>query len=252
MSDSDDDANKAFSQHPEFYGEFVTFLVEDCLFRVAREPFRAESTVFRDIFLLPQDEDIGRLSNERPIKLDGIAKFDFEQLLKVLFYRNYGTSPCLPNNVAQWTSVLKLSTLWEFDQLRKAAINALSNSLHNRPLDRFILSRQYDITGWSLPALNELAQRPESISLEEGNRLGIETALKIASVREHVQLQSFEGTLECNVNSIVTRQGGFVMGHYRGEAHEHTYTSNRLVIGSRDPATRLLEFTPLLRTTFNL
>ena len=34
-----------------------------------------------------------------------------------------------------------------------------------------------------LPALNELAQRPELISIQEANRLGIETALRMRRLR---------------------------------------------------------------------
>lgn len=143
----------------------------------------------------------------------------------------------MPTGVAQWTSVLKLSTLWEFNELRKAAIDALSTALRNDPIDRVILCRQFDITAWLLPALNELAQRPESLSVEEAIRLGIETALMIASVREHIQLVSVQETLVCN--------------WYQGR-REHTYTSKQLVVGPRDPGTQLLDFTPLLRTKLNL
>ena len=61
--------------------------VENCLFKVPRGPFQTESIVFRDMFLLPQGEIVEGLDDERPIKLDGIAKSDFEQLLKVLLFR---------------------------------------------------------------------------------------------------------------------------------------------------------------------
>lgn len=228
-------ANKTYSRHREFYGGSVTFLVEDFLFKVPREPFQTGSTVFRDMFLLPQGETVEGLNDERPIKLDGIAMDEFEQLLRVLLYRNYGTSPRLPAGVAQWTSVLKLSTLWEFDELRKAAIDALSTALCNDPIDRVILSSRFGITAWLLPALNELAQRPESLSVGEANRLGIETALMVASVREHIKLELFEEALTCNCHN-----------------RRHTYTSKQLVVGPGDPGTRVLDFTPLLCTKLNL
>ena len=38
---------------------------------VPREPFQTGSTVFRDMFLLPQGETVEGLNDERPIKLDG-------------------------------------------------------------------------------------------------------------------------------------------------------------------------------------
>jgi len=40
------------------------------------------------MFLLPQlGQTVEGLNDKRPIKLDGIAKDDFEQLLRVLLYR---------------------------------------------------------------------------------------------------------------------------------------------------------------------
>jgi len=71
--------------------------------------------------------------------------------------------------------------------LRLAAIDSLL-ALQLGPVDRIILAKQYDIRHWLAPALNELAQRPQPLSLEEGTRLGLETALKLASVRERVSV----------------------------------------------------------------
>ena len=63
--------------------------MEDCLFRVPREPLEAESTVFRDIFLLPQagDVPVEGQDDENPVVLEGIENDDFAQLLKVVLYR---------------------------------------------------------------------------------------------------------------------------------------------------------------------
>ncbi|KAI6046753.1 hypothetical protein EDC04DRAFT_2887608 [Pisolithus marmoratus] len=179
--------NKEVSRNSNFYMSSVTFLVEDSLFRVPREPFQQESEVFRDMFSLPQGDSlvVEGSSDEKPIRLDGTNKDDFEQLLKVLLYRMYGSQPNLPHSIEQWTSVLKLSTLWSFEKLRQASMDALIKCGIGA-VDRIILSQQYHIKSWLLPALNELARRPEPITLEEAKRMGIEIALKLASVRERV------------------------------------------------------------------
>ena len=54
------------------------------------EPFQQESTVFRDMFSMPQGSQnmVEGLSDDKPIRLDGVAKNDFEQLLKALFRRS--------------------------------------------------------------------------------------------------------------------------------------------------------------------
>lgn len=71
--------------------------------------------------------------------------------------------------------------------LRQAAIDALL-ALQIGPIERIVLARQYDIRHWLVPALNELAKRIQPLSPEEGTKLGLETALKLASVRERVMI----------------------------------------------------------------
>ncbi|KAI6037099.1 hypothetical protein BKA83DRAFT_4171785 [Pisolithus microcarpus] len=139
------------------------------------------------MFSLPQGSSVvvEGTSDESPIRIDRISKDDFEQLLKALFHRKYGSQLDLPHGIEQWTSVLKLSTTWNFERLRQAAIDALIESGIGA-VDRIVLSQRYYIKNWLLPALNELARRPEPITLEEAKRMGIDIALKLASVRERV------------------------------------------------------------------
>jgi len=105
-------------------------------------------------------------------------------------FRKYGTSPSksVPLNDEQWIAVLKLSTMWEFDGLRMAAIDTLGHSKINA-VDKLVAAKRYNIDEWLLPALLSLAQRPELISIEEGHRIGLETALKLASVREKLKVE---------------------------------------------------------------
>ena len=61
--------------------------VENTLFRVPRHRFEQESDVFRDMFQLPVAENTipDGYSDEQPLRLDGVAKEDFRQLLRVMF-----------------------------------------------------------------------------------------------------------------------------------------------------------------------
>ncbi|KAI5985622.1 hypothetical protein EDD15DRAFT_2122345, partial [Pisolithus albus] len=159
--------------------------VEDCLFRITKEPLEAESTVFRDMFLLPQGdpETIEGRSDTSPVILQGISKKEFESLLRALIQHGTNKGPDLDHD--QWISVLKLSTMWDFHGLRNAAIQHLDVSSRSlNPIDKVELALQYDIKEWLLPALLALAQRSAPISVEEGRRIGFENALKLASVRE--------------------------------------------------------------------
>ncbi|KAF9239120.1 hypothetical protein BU15DRAFT_62137 [Melanogaster broomeanus] len=214
------------STHGRFYMTTVTFLVEDCLFRVPREPFESQSPVFRDMFLLPvgeEGEEEG-LNDSKPIRLEGVKLGDFEQLMKALFPGSLGQGQ-LPDGSAQWTSVLELATLWEFGVIRKKAIEALE-ALPITPVDRIALATQYDIEDWMIPSINAMAQRPEPIGVEDVQRLGLDVALKIASVRERVSLR----TVVVNGRAIKMELG----------------------VGPRDPTTKTLDFTSIICTTFNL
>ncbi|KAG6330947.1 hypothetical protein ID866_8140, partial [Astraeus odoratus] len=165
-------------KHSYFYVDTITFQVEDCLFKVPRGPFEQDSAIFCDMFTMPKGNIVRDVWNEKPIQLDGVSKDDFEQFLKVLFHRKHGSLPYLPVEIHEWTSVLKLSTAWDFQATRQAAIDALHAS-QIEPVDRVVLAQQYDIKDWLLPALNQLAQRVEPISLEEAGQIGVDFALKV-------------------------------------------------------------------------
>ncbi|KIJ12540.1 hypothetical protein PAXINDRAFT_136955 [Paxillus involutus ATCC 200175] len=217
----------ASSRHERFYMTNVTLLVEDCLLRVPRDPLQSQSPVFRDMFLLPvgdQGEAEG-LSDAKPIRLEGVKLDDFEQLLKVLYPGSHGKQE-LPDGCAQWTSVLKLASLWDFDGVREKAIEALE-ALDITPVDKVALAMQYNIEKWMIPAINAMAQRPEPIGVEDVDRLGLDAALKIARIREQVFLRTVYSPA-----SMSNKQ--------------------ELRPGHRDPTTQKLDFTPTICTTFGL
>ncbi|KAI6141530.1 hypothetical protein EDD17DRAFT_1902503 [Pisolithus thermaeus] len=231
------------SRHSNFYVSTVTFLVEDSLFKVSREPFEKESEVFCDMFSLPQGSSVvvEGTSDENAIRIDRTSKDDFEQLLKALLHRKYGSQPNLPHGIEQWTSVLKLSTAWNFERLRQAAIDALTESGIGA-VDRVVLSQRYYIKNWLLPALNELARRPEPIILEEAQRMGIDIALKLASVRERV-------TVSVQAQPAYATTSGFGVVAYRNDSDDD---GHRVAVGScRDPRMQDCDFSDQIRSTFS-
>ena len=123
--------------------------------------------------------------------------------------------------------------MWEFDGPRNAAVHYL-DSLESPidPIDKVCLSMQYEVKDWLLPALLKLAQRPESISIEEGRKIGFENTVKLASVREKVRWN--EGS-----------------SNYCYSCHR-SYNNRILVTDIREPETAQLDFTSLIRSTFDL
>ncbi|KAI5993885.1 hypothetical protein EDD15DRAFT_2366965 [Pisolithus albus] len=205
----------------DFYISTVTFLVEDSLYKVPREPFEKESEMFRGMFSLPQGSSgvVEGLSDENPIRIDGTSKDDFEQLLKALLHR-FAIQLFSSEHRGVESSVLKLSTAWNFESLRQASIDALMESGIGAA-DRVVLSQQFHIKNWLLPALNELARRQEPISLEEAKRMGIDITVQLASVRERVTMHTY--------------------------SHHHN-----LAVGScRSPSMGKLDFSDQIRSTFS-
>ena len=80
-----------------------------------------------------------------------------------------------------------MATRWEFNGIRALAIRELQK-LEVSPVDAIVLSRKYDIAGrWTLAAYAALCQRVDALTLEEAGRLGLETTVRIAQLRERVQ-----------------------------------------------------------------
>ncbi|OJA21546.1 hypothetical protein AZE42_03252 [Rhizopogon vesiculosus] len=176
--------------HEHFYFTLVTFLVEDCLFRVPYHALASQSDVFRDLALLPVAAHKAEgHSDTDPIVLEGIKKEDFQSLMKVLYPMPVTRLPSdgLPATIEEWTSVLKLSKMWGFNCIHEFAIKQLEPMLAERPLDKVALAQDYGVTRWLLPGLLELATRAEPVGSEDVQRLGLDTALKLADVRESRQ-----------------------------------------------------------------
>jgi hypothetical protein len=51
-------------------------------------------------------------------------------------------------------------------------------------IDKIVIARDYHVSEWLIPTLNDLARREQPIRLQDANRLGWDYALRIAEVRE--------------------------------------------------------------------
>jgi hypothetical protein len=89
-------------------------------------------------------------------------------------------------------SVLKLSTIWDMETVRDAAIAKLNVSTHDDPIFRLVVSRGYDVLIWFVPALNAIARRTARVSHDDIERLRVlgypgdvlDLVIKIGWVRE--------------------------------------------------------------------
>jgi hypothetical protein len=103
-------------------------------------------------------------------------------LIFVPFPRNFNTLE--ERSFEEWSSILDLSTRWSFASIRDLAIRCLKPP---SPLRRLILARKYAIGEWVDPALLELCERPEPLSLDEARLMDFEDVVLLGSVRQNVR-----------------------------------------------------------------
>ncbi|KAI0334088.1 hypothetical protein GY45DRAFT_1318960 [Cubamyces sp. BRFM 1775] len=133
--------------------------------------------------LNPGDTPVEGRSDERPIPLPDVKAVDFARFLS-LFY---------PSNVIdgdlstfdEWTSVLRISHRYEFDEHYNLAVQRLEHLA--TAIDRILLAREYDIPNWRESAYYDICVREDSLTYDEGMRLGMADVVLIADLRQRIR-----------------------------------------------------------------
>ncbi|KAH6894000.1 hypothetical protein BKA70DRAFT_1117533, partial [Coprinopsis sp. MPI-PUGE-AT-0042] len=157
--------------------------VDGVMFQLPKYRFVEESEQFMRIF--------GGGEGGGPIDLD-VSLGDFESFLKAFLPREsamYDERPTL--TAEEWISVLKLSTQWLFNDLRKLAISHLSSTKMDA-IDRICLAKEYRVYNWLLEGYEQIVHRlltfdaacgPQTIlTTQEGKRIGMEVALELSGI----------------------------------------------------------------------
>ncbi|KAE9405136.1 hypothetical protein BT96DRAFT_1015804 [Gymnopus androsaceus JB14] len=133
-----------------------------------------ESQIFKDIMSLPVPPDgSAEHVDEHPVRLEGVSKDAFQQLLRVLY-------------PPQWTLVLELADRYCMDSLRKHAIEKMQSVRDYDPVDKVVAARRSKIKQWLLPSFDETPRRPKSLNQHDVDLLGLEAVLRLASIRERI------------------------------------------------------------------
>jgi hypothetical protein len=98
------------------------------------------------------------------------------------------------SSAADWTSVLRLATRWQFTSFRFLALQTLEPIAS--PLQKFFLARELDIADWLLPAHVALCLRDESLTLGEMRVLPLEDVHLIVTVRERLHTSNVAATVQ--------------------------------------------------------
>ncbi|KAG2136384.1 uncharacterized protein EDB93DRAFT_1091806 [Suillus bovinus] len=186
--------------HPEYYlrdGD-VTFHVEGTLFRVHRHFFERESQFFVKEFAKAPKEGTSDFS---AFRLDQVNSADFARFLWVWYSPSYRRESKPKDH---WLSILELSTIWQFPEIKQLAIDELQK-LNIEPVEKITIYDKYQIDrSLLLSAYKFLCKRASHISEEEGERLRMPTVLRIYEARE----RAYGGPAENRIRNPISAGAG--------------------------------------------
>jgi hypothetical protein len=94
-------------------------------------------------------------------------------------------------SIEDWTSLLSFATRFMCEKIRARAIREIEEDQAKLdPVQRVVLAIRHSIPQWLVPAYQELCQRQDSLTLEEGEKLGLSTVIKLMRARETLMNQS--------------------------------------------------------------
>ncbi|KIM36762.1 hypothetical protein M413DRAFT_77829 [Hebeloma cylindrosporum] len=169
----------------DYYLQNAIFQVEDRLFKVPIRNFIQESEVFAAMFQLPQNPNsiVEGETDGKPIRLDGIRKEDFKQLLRVMYARAFAEEEKLTEG--EWESVLVVAAHWEMDRFRHLAIKKLGPSFSTEPYKLVVMGREHNVD-WLVSGILLLVLRKEPMGDQDVHKIGVPAVLNVSLIREWI------------------------------------------------------------------
>ncbi|KAH6893975.1 hypothetical protein BKA70DRAFT_1037514, partial [Coprinopsis sp. MPI-PUGE-AT-0042] len=180
--------------HREYFWDVVRFQVSDTRFQLPLYRFVEESEFFSAQHGL-SDRNVKDGFSSALVELDVELK-DFECFLKAFLPRSpaaYHSQPVLSK--LEWISVLKLSTKWRFNELRKTAIEALDEAFELSAMERTLLAKEFDVPAWLMQGYEALIKQMESLDLtheeeedsgdwtrDDAAKIGLNVVVKLQSI----------------------------------------------------------------------
>ncbi|KDQ50878.1 hypothetical protein JAAARDRAFT_545472 [Jaapia argillacea MUCL 33604] len=221
-------------RHQLYYLDTMIIQVEGTLYKVPRHSLEKLSTAFQSAATLAQGDQLQEGSNDdNPIRLDGVKSIDFERLLRVIYPLQIGVPVVLRWD--EWWSVLRLATMFDFESIRKLAIEKMSCDRVGRgDVDVILAARECGVREWLLPAYQALARRREMLSVADAERLGWEDGIAILQIRESFWVQAPPPDSRTTVTSHQTF--GLSSAHARQTATTSPFSFGPSSLDSRNTA----------------
>ncbi|THV06631.1 hypothetical protein K435DRAFT_644937, partial [Dendrothele bispora CBS 962.96] len=107
---------------------------------------------------------------------------EFELLLSMFYPSDFTQYEA--QTVADWTSILRLASLFQMENVRALAVKQLFPI--TSAVERIELANKYDIKDWLGPAYLDLCTRTQELTLEEGKKMGIEAVIGVTQLRSQL------------------------------------------------------------------
>ncbi|KAH9927820.1 uncharacterized protein B0H18DRAFT_274144 [Fomitopsis serialis] len=183
------------ARHERYYFDdgSLIFLAEDTLFNVHRYYFQRDSPVFQAMFSQSSSSGEGK-SDDNPIVLEGMKSADLSCFLSCIYPINYGQGDL--TTYEEWAAALELAVKWEFDRIRDFIVQRIKDT--GTLAEQIVTARRLNLQQWCWDACAKLCERRQPLTLEEGQRLGVEDTVRISQVREKRRVGSkFRGPGRC-------------------------------------------------------
>ncbi|KAF8648493.1 hypothetical protein AX16_006203 [Volvariella volvacea WC 439] len=162
----------------------IVIKAENTLFKLPLATLHGRSPVLRTIMPPVYGGETRYLgfNDERPFILPEIKSVDFVRLLYILFPCD--DKPFRSLTVDDWISILKLSTLYQMDDIRQLSIVHL-DILPLEPIRKIAIWEEYHLDPAHLiPSYVELCQRLEPLTLQMTMTLGLKNFTRLAAARD--------------------------------------------------------------------
>ncbi|KAG8919850.1 hypothetical protein FRC02_001334 [Tulasnella sp. 418] len=231
-SNHEDIMSELPERHPQFYSSGLMVLqIENTLYRTdinLLKHFQVFQDMFEHAVKFNPGQDEGQVDSY-PIRLQGVTAFEFESLLQL---HNLSSIFDEPGDVSckHWGAVLRLATMWIWDELRARAIREIERLKPCAALS-IHLAQNCDVPHWLEPAYIDLCLRSEPITAEEGTLIGIQTLTTICQIREKVV------SAKCGAGEITCITCGAIVTIGKCRSCFHACTKHRVCMRCSSPLT---------------
>jgi len=120
-----------------------------------------------------------------------VSPEDFEKLLWVFYNPKYSLYEA---SVDDWNRILNLADQWEFNEVKELAVRELQKKRELDIISKMALYQKYKVDKRHLiPLYATLCARDHSLSLEEGQIIGLEATVLVNTARERLRANPSDG-----------------------------------------------------------